>query len=60
MLEKFPIPASSWIVDTSTALNAVRSNQPFPPSNIKEFTVSEDIKPCPLLIKLVEPLKLDM
>ena len=60
MLEKFPIPASIWILDTNIALKAVRSNQPFPGPNVKEFTVNDDIKPSAELIKLVEPLKLDI
>ena len=59
MLEKFPIPASIWIVDTSIALRAVKSTQPFPGPNVKEFTVRDDIKPCPELIKFVEPVNVD-
>ena len=59
MLEKFPTAASNWIVDTNTALSAVRSNQPFPEANVKELTFSDDIKPWPELIKFVEPLNVD-
>ena len=47
-------------METSIALRAVKSNHPFPGPNTKEFTVSDDINPWPELIKLVEPLKLDI
>ena len=47
------------MVDTSIALRAVRSNQPFPEANVKELTFSDDIKPCPELIKFVEPVNVD-
>ena len=59
MLEKFPTAESNWIVDTSIALRAVKSNQPFPEANVKELTFSDEINPWPELIKFVEPVNVD-
>ena len=60
MLEKFPTAASNCIVETSIALRAVRSNQPFPEANVKELTFEnkmpnmEDMDDMPEMAKMNE------